>query len=177
MAGDAVGRTMYRKIWDDHVVDERDDGTTLLAVDRELIYEAGSAQVFRRLERRGVSVRQPQRAVAVPDHAVPTHDRSETALAGTTKDLLDTLARNCAAHGIEHIAIDDPRQGIVHIIGPEQGLTLPGMVICCADSHTVDARRLRRNCFWGWRVRARTGAGYAGAGSAPVTHDAYHGYR
>ncbi|HEX2256606.1 MAG TPA: 3-isopropylmalate dehydratase large subunit [Afifellaceae bacterium] len=129
-------RTLYDKIWDDHVVDALPDGTTLLYVDRHLVHEVTSPQAFEGLRLAGRGVRAPEKTLAVVDHNVPTTDRSlgiddpESALQ------VETLAKNAAEFGIDYFAETDRRQGIVHIIGPEQGFTLPGMTIVCGDSHT-----------------------------------------
>jgi len=129
-------RTLYDKIWDDHVVETFADGTALLAVDRQLIYEATSYQAFEALRASGRAVRRPAAAIAVPDHMIPTTDRSGDQLGPGSRHLLDSLESNCRDAGIFQIGLDDVRQGIVHIVGPEQGFTLPGLVLVCADSHT-----------------------------------------
>ncbi|MGH6922959.1 MAG: 3-isopropylmalate dehydratase large subunit [Propylenella sp.] len=129
-------KTLYDKIWDDHVVDERPDGTCLLYVDRHLVHEVTSPQAFEglRVERR--RVRAPEKTLAVVDHNVPTTDRRRGIDDPESKLQVDTLAKNAADFGIEYYSELDRRQGIVHIIGPEQGFTLPGMTIVCGDSHT-----------------------------------------
>jgi 3-isopropylmalate/(R)-2-methylmalate dehydratase large subunit len=129
-------RTLYDKIWDDHLVDAQPDGTCLLYVDRHLVHEVTSPQAFEGLRLAGRRVRAPEKTLAVVDHNVPTTDRRfgiddpESALQ------VRTLAENAAEFGIEYFSELDRRQGIVHIIGPEQGFTLPGMTIVCGDSHT-----------------------------------------
>ncbi len=134
----ATPRTLYDKIWDMHQVADRDDGTTLLYIDRHLIHEVTSPQAFEGLRQAGRSVRHVEKILAVPDHNVPTvTDRaSEFAADPTAKIQLDTLEKNQADFKIPYIGIDDIRQGIVHVIGPEQGFTLPGATIVCGDSHT-----------------------------------------
>ena len=128
--------TLYDKIWDDHLVADNGDGTSLIYVDRHLVHEVTSPQAFEGLRLAGRSVRAPQRTLAVVDHNVPTSDRRlgiddpESALQ------VETLAENAADFGIEYFNELDRRQGIVHIVGPEQGFTLPGMTIVCGDSHT-----------------------------------------
>ena len=131
------GGTLYDKVWDDHVIEELDGGMVRLAIDRELVYEAGSVQLFRNMREAGRRALRPERVLAVPDHSVPTHDRSEAVLRGATADLLRQLDENCRTFGIELIDLHDERQGIVHVTGPEQGLTLPGTTIVCHDSHTA----------------------------------------
>ena len=131
-------RTLYDKIWDSHLVTTHADGTTLLYIDRHLVHEVTSPQAFEGLRLAGRQVRHPERTLAVPDHNVPTvADRdAELAADPTAKEQLATLAQNQADFGIPYIPLDDPRQGIVHVIGPEQGFTLPGATIVCGDSHT-----------------------------------------
>jgi 3-isopropylmalate/(R)-2-methylmalate dehydratase large subunit len=131
------GNTIYDRIWDDHVVEELPDGTVRLLIDRELVYEAGSVQVFRGIRAAGRTIPHPERVLAVPDHMVPTHDRSPAAMDGVAASLVEELERNSRAFGIEHIPLHDERQGIAHVVGPEQGFTLPGTTIVCHDSHTA----------------------------------------
>jgi len=129
-------KTLYDKLWDRHVVRCAEDGTCLLYIDRQLVHEVTSPQAFEGLRLAG---RQPWRTganMAVPDHNVPTTDRSEGISDPLSKLQVDTLDANCADFGITEFAMNDIRQGIVHIIGPEQGITLPGMTIVCGDSHT-----------------------------------------
>ncbi len=129
-------RTMFEKIWDRHRVLEREDGQTLLYVDRHLLHDA-TAPAFGMLRARGLAVRAPDRAVATPDHYLPTDTRSVDAIPDPAlRGMVTDLARNAEAAGIALYGLDDPRQGIVHVVGPEQGLSQPGMVIVCADSHT-----------------------------------------
>jgi 3-isopropylmalate/(R)-2-methylmalate dehydratase large subunit len=129
-------KTLFEKIWDRHVVLERDDGQVLLYVDRHFLQD-GSANAFVTLEKRALKPRAPARAIAVPDHYVPTDSRDLATQANPEmRAMTEALARNAAAAGIEHFALADPRQGIVHVIGPEQGLSQPGMLIVCGDSHT-----------------------------------------
>ena len=132
-------RTLFAKIWDAHRVASQEDGTTLLYIDRHLIHEVTSPQAFAGLRASGRKVRCPQATLAVPDHNVPTQGRAE-GVAGITdaesRHQVETLAANCAEFKIPHIAMEDLRQGIVHVVGPEQGLTQPGMTIVCGDSHT-----------------------------------------
>jgi len=129
-------RTLYDKIWDDHLVNEQADGTCLLYIDRHLVHEVTSPQAFEGLRMTGRSVRAPEKTLAVVDHNVPTTDRSKGIDDPESKLQVDTLAENCAEFGVEYFNEVDLRQGIVHIIGPEQGFTLPGTTIVCGDSHT-----------------------------------------
>ncbi len=129
-------KTLYDKIWDDHVVHEQEDGTCLLYIDRHLVHEVTSPQAFEGLRMAGRKVRAPGRTLAVVDHNVPTTDRSAGIDDPESQLQVDTLARNAAEFDIEYYDAVDIRQGIVHIIGPEQGFTLPGTTIVCGDSHT-----------------------------------------
>ena len=130
-------RTLYDKIFDEHVVDRQDDGTCLLYIDRHLVHEVTSPQAFEGLRLAGRKVRQPEKTLAVVDHNVPTSpDRKNGIKNEESRIQVDALARNAADFGVEYYDAADIRQGIVHIIGPEQGFTLPGMTIVCGDSHT-----------------------------------------
>ena len=133
---DMTGKTLYDKLWDDHVVRDNEDGTSLLYIDRHLVHEVTSPQAFEGLRLAG---RKPWRVdanLAVTDHNVPTTDRSRGIADPISKLQVDTLGDNCRTYGIIEFGMNDPRQGIVHVIGPEQGATLPGMTIVCGDSHT-----------------------------------------
>lgn len=129
-------RTLYDKIWDDHVVDTQEDGTCLLYIDRHLVHEVTSPQAFEGLRMTGRKVRRPEKTLAVVDHNVPTTDRSQGIDDPESALQVQTLADNAAEFGIEYYSELDHRQGVVHIVGPEQGFTLPGMTIVCGDSHT-----------------------------------------
>ena len=129
--------TLYDKIWNEHLVHEQEDGTSLLFVDRHLIHEVTSPQAFEGLRSSNRKVRQPKLTLAVADHNVPTTDRSKGIDDKDSKIQVDTLEKNCREFGIELFGMKDKRQGIVHIIGPEQGFTQPGTVIVCGDSHTA----------------------------------------
>ena len=129
-------RTLYDKIWDDHVVDTQPDGTSLIYIDRHLVHEVTSPQAFEGLRLSGRKVRAPEKTLAVVDHNVPTTDRSQGIDDEESRIQVETLARNAADFGVEYYDELDARQGIVHIIGPEQGFTLPGTTIVCGDSHT-----------------------------------------
>ena len=129
--------TLYDKIWNEHLVHQQEDGTSLLFVDRHLIHEVTSPQAFESLRNSSRKVRQPKLTLAVADHNVPTTDRSKGIDDKDSKIQVDTLEKNCKEFGIELFGMNDKRQGIVHIIGPEQGFTQPGTVIVCGDSHTA----------------------------------------
>src|SRR5919197_942010 len=130
-------RTLDDKIWDDHVVDTQPDGTCLLYIDRHLVHEVTSPQAFEGLRIAGRKVRHPEKTLAVVDHNVPTSpDRKNGIKNEESRIQVEALARNAVDFGIEYYSEKDRRQGIVHIIGPEQGFTLPGMTIVCGDSHT-----------------------------------------
>ena len=131
-------RTLYDKIWDDHVAHEAEDGTCRLYIDRHLVHEVTSPQAFEGLRIAGRKVRAPEKTVAVPDHNVPTDPtRLEGIKDEQSRTQVEALRQNAKEFGIELYDIDDDRQGIVHIIGPEQGWTQPGMTIVCGDSHTA----------------------------------------
>ncbi|PDT17220.1 3-isopropylmalate dehydratase large subunit [Rhizobium sp. J15] len=130
-------RTLYDKIWDDHLVDEQADGTCLLYIDRHLVHEVTSPQAFEGLRMSGRKVRAPEKTLAVVDHNVPTSaDRHLGIKNEESRIQVEQLAKNAAEFKVEYYSENDKRQGIVHIIGPEQGFTLPGMTIVCGDSHT-----------------------------------------
>jgi len=130
-------KTLFDKIWQDHVVDVQEDGTNLIYIDRHLVHEVTSPQAFEGLANTGRSVRRPQATLAVADHNVPTTDRTKGIANEDSRIQVETLEKNCADFGVPYLAMDDIRQGVVHIIGPEQGFTLPGMTIVCGDSHTA----------------------------------------
>jgi len=130
-------KTLYDKIWDDHLVHQQLDGTALLYVDRHLVHEVTSPQAFEALRMYKRKVRRPELTLAVPDHNVPTTDRSKGIDDKESKLQVDTLRNNCKEFGVQLFDVNDRRQGIVHIIGPEQGFTQPGTVIVCGDSHTA----------------------------------------
>jgi 3-isopropylmalate/(R)-2-methylmalate dehydratase large subunit len=130
-------RTLYDRIWDDHLVHEAEDGTALIYIDRHLVHEVTSPQAFEGLRLAGRTVRAPDKTLAVVDHNVPTTDRSHGIDDPESAIQVETLARNARDFHIDYFSETDPRQGIVHIIGPEQGFTLPGTTIVCGDSHTA----------------------------------------
>ena len=130
-------RTLYDKIFEDHIVDRQEDGTCLLYIDRHLVHEVTSPQAFEGLRLAHRQVRHPEKTLAVVDHNIPTSpDRSQIIKNEQSRIQVEALAKNTAEFGIEYFNQNDKRQGIVHIIGPEQGFTLPGMTIVCGDSHT-----------------------------------------
>lgn len=135
-------RTLYEKIWDDHVVERRDDGTCLIYIDRHLVHEVTSPQAFSGLRAHGRAVRRPDLTLAVPDHNLPTTKRRDAGgnrvpiADAESAAQLDALERNTADFGIDYIDAAAPEQGIVHVVGPEQGFTLPGTTLVCGDSHT-----------------------------------------
>ncbi len=133
----ATPRTLYDKIWDSHVVEEQDDGTVLLYIDCHLLLEVTSPQAFEGLRAAGRTVRRPQATIAVADHNVPTTDRSNGIADAESRRQVETLERNVAEFGVPYYSMRDIRQGIVHVIGPEQGFTQPGMTVVCGDSHTA----------------------------------------
>ncbi|QTD57135.1 3-isopropylmalate dehydratase large subunit [Parasphingorhabdus cellanae] len=136
-------RTLYEKIWDAHVVDQRDDGTALIYIDRHLVHEVTSPQAFEGLRKAGRKVRRPDLTLAVPDHNLPTTPRIDAAgnkipiADPQSAAQLEALEANAPAFGIKYIGASDTEQGIVHVIGPEQGFTLPGTTLVCGDSHTA----------------------------------------
>jgi len=132
-----MSKTIYDKIWNEHLVHEQEDGTSLLFVDRHLIHEVTSPQAFESLRNSKRKVRQPRLTLAVADHNVPTTDRSKGISDKESKIQVDTLDTNCKEFGVQLFGMEDKRQGIVHIIGPEQGFTQPGTIIVCGDSHTA----------------------------------------
>jgi len=132
-----TARTLLDKIWDGHVVEELPDGTTLLYIDRQLVHEVTSPQAFEGLRLAGRQARRPGAAFAVPDHNVPTIGRDQGITDPVSRLQVETLDANCAAFGITEFPMGDIRQGVVHVMGPEEGITLPGMTIVCGDSHTA----------------------------------------
>ena len=129
-------RTLFDKIWDAHVVERLGDGTCVLYIDRHLVHEVTSPQAFEGLRVAGRGVRRPEATIAVVDHNVPTSDRRHGIAEPESRLQVETLERNVAACGVPYFPLLDARQGIVHVIGPEQGISLPGMTIVCGDSHT-----------------------------------------
>jgi len=130
-------KTLFDKIWDAHVVHQQDDGTCLIYIDRHLVHEVTSPQAFEGLRNTGRAVRAPNRTLAVADHNIPTTDRSAGIEDEESRIQVEALEKNAAEFGVPYFDMNDSRQGIVHVIGPEQGFTLPGMTIVCGDSHTA----------------------------------------
>ena len=130
-------KTLFDKIWNAHLVHQQDDGTCLIYIDRHLVHEVTSPQAFEGLRNTGRAVRAPNRTLAVADHNIPTTDRSVGIEDQESRIQVEALEKNAADFGVPYFAMDDIRQGIVHVIGPEQGFTLPGMTIVCGDSHTA----------------------------------------
>ncbi|MBK8159978.1 MAG: 3-isopropylmalate dehydratase large subunit [Rhodospirillaceae bacterium] len=131
-----MAKTLFDKIWENHLVHRQDDGTCLIYVDRHLVHEVTSPQAFEGLRMTGRKVHRPQATLAVADHNVPTSDRSKGIVEAESRIQVETLEQNTRDFGVPYFSMDDIRQGIVHIIGPEQGFTQPGMTIVCGDSHT-----------------------------------------
>jgi 3-isopropylmalate/(R)-2-methylmalate dehydratase large subunit len=129
-------RTLFDKVWDSHVVDRLEDGTCVLYIDRHLVHEVTSPQAFEGLRLANRRVRRPEATIAVVDHNIPTSDRSAGIKEEESRIQVETLERNVADFGVPYFPVTDERQGIVHIIGPEQGISLPGFTIVCGDSHT-----------------------------------------
>ena len=132
-----MSKTLYDKIWENHLVHKQNDGTTLIYVDRHLVHEVTSPQAFEGLRMQKRKVRRPELTLAVPDHNVPTTDRTKGIDDEESRIQVETLRSNCKEFGVKLFDVNDKRQGIVHIIGPEQGFTQPGTVIVCGDSHTA----------------------------------------
>jgi 3-isopropylmalate/(R)-2-methylmalate dehydratase large subunit len=133
-------KTLFDKIWNAHLVHQQEDGTCLIYIDRHLVHEVTSPQAFEGLRNTGRAVRAPNRTLAVADHNIPTTDRSVGIEDEESRIQVEALEKNAADFGVPYFAMDDIRQGIVHVIGPEQGFTLPGMTIVCGDSHTATHR-------------------------------------
>ncbi|MBB3066464.1 3-isopropylmalate dehydratase large subunit [Limibacillus halophilus] len=129
-------KTLFDKIWDSHLVQRDDDGTCLIYIDRHLVHEVTSPQAFEGLRLAGRKVRRPDATLAVADHNIPTSNRAQGIEDEESRIQVETLEKNCRDFGVPYFEVMDVRQGIVHIIGPEQGFTLPGMTIVCGDSHT-----------------------------------------
>ncbi|MBM3485990.1 MAG: 3-isopropylmalate dehydratase large subunit [Alphaproteobacteria bacterium] len=133
----ATAKTLYDKIWDSHVIDVQDDGTALIFIDRHIIHEITSAQAFDGLREAKRTVRHPELHILVPDHNVPTANRDKEIENEESRLQIDVLKQNAIAFKLPYIELNDVRQGIVHVIGPEQGFTLPGLTLVCGDSHTA----------------------------------------
>src|SRR5438045_3034118 len=131
-----MSKTLFDKIWDRHVVRQIDDGPSVLYVDKHFIHEVTSPQAFNGLNKRGIKVFRPKQVVATADHNVPTLDQHLPIKEELSRKQVEALKQNCAEHGIELYGLGHPFQGIVHVIGPELGLTQPGITVVCGDSHT-----------------------------------------
>ena len=131
-----MSKTLYEKIWDSHVVLEQENGPSLIYIDRHLIHEVTTPQAFEGLRLNNRKVRRPDLTIATEDHNVPTSDRSLPIIDQTSSTQIQALEKNCKDFGIQLFGIDNPNQGIVHVIGPQLGITLPGSTIVCGDSHT-----------------------------------------
>src|SRR5271155_1948969 len=129
-------QTLYDKIWSYHVVDRQEDGTCLIYIDRHLVHEVTSPQAFEGLRVAGRKVRQPERTIATVDHNIPTEPRGTPITDPIAARQIRALQQNCKDFGVPLFDMDSSEQGIVHVIGPELGLTQPGMTIVCGDSHT-----------------------------------------
>tara|TARA_B100000941_G_C28503142_1_gene555569 strand:+ start:622 stop:2028 length:1407 start_codon:yes stop_codon:yes gene_type:complete len=132
-----MAKTLYDKLFDNHLVSKQDDGTCLLYIDRHLVHEVTSPQAFEGLRMNNRKVKHPEYTLAVADHNVPTTDRTKPIENEDSRIQYETIDKNCKEFGIEFFGLNDVRQGIVHVIGPEQGLTQPGMTVVCGDSHTA----------------------------------------
>ena len=132
-----MAKTLYDKLFDDHLVSKQEDGTCLLYIDRHLVHEVTSPQAFEGLRMNNRKVKHPEYTLAVADHNVPTTDRNKPIENEDSRIQYETIDKNCKEFGIEFFGLNDVRQGIVHVIGPEQGLTQPGMTVVCGDSHTA----------------------------------------
>src|SRR5438132_1526689 len=130
-------RTIIEKLWDSHVVHEQADAPTLLFIDLHLVHEVTSPQAFQGLRERGLKVRRPDLTIATADHSIPTTDRSLPIVDEIARKQLAQLETNCADFGVRCLGVHSDKQGIVHVIGPELGLTQPGMTVVCGDSHTA----------------------------------------
>jgi 3-isopropylmalate/(R)-2-methylmalate dehydratase large subunit len=130
-------KTLSQKVWDSHVVHEEPGAPSLIYIDLHLVHEVTSPQAFSGLRARGLKVRRPDLTIATTDHSIPTHDRALPVLDTIAAAQIDQLEKNCADFGIPLYGPHSDKQGIVHVIGPEQGLTQPGMTVVCGDSHTA----------------------------------------
>src|SRR5687767_4050274 len=131
-----MGKTLFDKIWDKHIVERQQEGPEVLYIDRHFIHEVTTPQAFEGLEKRGISVFRPEKTIATADHNVPTKNQHLPIQEMLSRFQVEKLTENCSKYGIELYGLDHPFQGIVHVIGPELGLTQPGMTIVCGDSHT-----------------------------------------
>ena len=128
--------TLFDKIWDSHIVDRIEDGPQQIYIDRLYCHEVTSPQAFDGLRSRGISPLRPERIFCMPDHNTPTHDQDKEIEDPVSRRQVETLKANAEEFGLKHFGMMDPRNGIIHVVGPERGLSLPGMTIVCGDSHT-----------------------------------------
>ena len=169
--------TLAEKVWDRHVVHSGADEPDLLYIDLHLVHEVTSPQAFDGLRMNGRTVRRPDLTVATEDHNVPTEHIDQPIADPISRTQIEVLRRNCAEFGIRHFAMGQLGQGIVHVIGPEQGLTQPGMTVVCGDSHTSDPRRVRSPRVRHRHERGRACARHADAPADPPAVDGGHGRR
>ena len=131
-----MANTLFDKIWDAHIVQKVEDGPTQLYIDRLYCHEVTSPQAFAGMRARGLKCFRPERIYCMPDHNTPTHDQDKPIEDPVSKAQVDALAKNAADFGLTHFGMMNKKNGIIHVVGPERGLTLPGMTIVCGDSHT-----------------------------------------
>ena len=172
----SMPRTLYDKIWDDHVIDTA-DGATLIYIDRHLVHEVTSPQAFEGLRMSGRKVRAPERTLAVVDHNIQTTDRRGGIADPESRQQVEELAKNAREFGIEYYDEFDARQGIVHVIGPEQGFSQPGMTIVCGDSHTSTHGALGALALGIGTTEVDPCAGHADAVAAQAEDHAHHARR
>ncbi len=172
-----MAKTLYDKIWDAHLVNETPGESPVLYIDRHLVHEVTSPQAFEGLRHAGRKVRRPEATLAVPDHNVPTIGRSMGNSDPESRIQVATLEANAKEFGVEYLPLPDIRQGIVHIVGPEQGFTLPGMTIVCGDSHTSTHGAFGSLAFGHRHLRRRACAGDPDAPDRQVEEHAHHGER
>ncbi len=154
-------RTLLEKIWDEHVVAQEAGSPAVLYVDLHLVHEVTSPQAFQTLRERGLGVRRPDKTIGTLDHSIPTHHPSIPMTDAQAARQLAQMEANCREFGISLYTPASGKQGIVHVIGPEQGLTQPGMTIVCGDSHTATHRRVWRTGLWRRHQRGRSRSGHA----------------
>lgn len=179
MAGNAMGtasqgraRTLFDKVFDPHVVTEDGNGQSLLWIDRHLLHE-GSHHAFNKLKERGAQVRRPDLTFGIEDHYVPTRTHDLTQVDPAIREMIERLRGNTSHHKLKLFGLDDPAQGIVHVVGPEQGLTLPGLTIVCGDSHTATHGAFGAIAFGHRRLGSRPCADDADPVAAKAETDAH----
>ena len=169
--------TLFDKIWDAHVVQQIEDGPTQLYIDRLYCHEVTSPQAFAGMKQRGLKCLRPAQIFCMPDHNTPTHDQDKPIEDPVSKKQVDTLAQNAADFGLNHFGMMHPKNGIIHVVGPERGLSLPGMTIVCGDSHTsthghIDVVNLYRPRIWA--IQRADNLQEGGFTSAAGTNDTYN---